>query len=391
MRSHSLRPIWVLIAGVAWFLVASRGRAAGPDDAAPAADEIRATLGERQVVLDDGQLGLRYFPDLALSVLQDKPRTRLLMVAGVSTRLLEGQDIHALTTISDALRPGPRGTFDNGYAGIGGVARDPDSGALWALYHAEDQEGMPPIPGGIPGFYASIVLATSADDGKTFVKVAPVITSALPKDPKGHHDQGCGEPSVVIDGGGRHLLAYYVEHSRTNGRGVQICLARSRLADRGRPGSWRKYHDGRFESPGLGGPDTPVVSARAQGADAIFPHVCHVAGLGRYVMVFNINAYRELGPAGTATAKPETSGIYIATSGDGILWSQPTRLLAIASVPVVDREIGCHPTLVVTRAGEQSAEGWLYYAYSARWGHEPPRTPHHLVVQPIRFSIKEEG
>jgi hypothetical protein len=182
------------------------------------------------------------------------------------------------------------------------------------------------------------------------------------------------------------LLAYYVEHSRTDGRGVQICLARSRLDDRGRPGTWRKYHEGRFESPGLGGPDTPVVSARAQGADAIFPQIGYVAGLDRYVMAYNVNAYREL----AGTSRPETSGLYFSTSGDGIHWSRPTRLLAIVSVPVVDREIGCHPTLVVTRAGEHSAEGRLYYAYSTRWGHEPPRKSHHLVMQRVQFSVRGE-
>ena len=384
MRSRPLTPIPLLIAGVAGLLVANHGRAAAADDVPPAPVEIMATLGERQVVLDDGQLGLRYFPDLAVSFLQDGPPTRLLVVAGVSTRLLEGPDLHSLRVIGDALRPGPPGSFDNGYAGIGGVVRDAESGSLWALYHAEDQEGMSPIPGGIPGFYASIGLAVSREDGKSFVKSAPVITSAKPKDPKGHPDQGCGEPSVVIDRDGQYLLAYYVEHSRSDGRGVQICLARSRLAGREQPGTWRKYHEGRFESPGLGGPDTPVVSARAQGADAIFPHVCYVAGLGRYFMVYNINAYREL----AGTAPPEKSGLYIATSADGIRWSQPTRLLAIVSVPVIDREVGFHPTLVVTRAGEDSAEGWLYYAYSARWGHEPPRKPHHLVRQPVQFSIK---
>jgi hypothetical protein len=386
MRSAPQTPRRVLIAGAAWLLLVIRGETAGPDDGAPAAVEIMTTLGERQVVLEDGQLGLRYFPDLALSFLQEGPSTRLLLVAGVSTRLLEGRDIHSLRAIGESLRPGPPGSFDNGYAGIGGAVRDPESGALWALYHAEDQEGMTPIAGGIPGFFASIGLAVSRDDGKTFVKSAPVITSAKPKDRTGRPDQGCGEPSAVIDRDGEYLLAYYVEHSRTDGRGVQICLARSRLTDRGQRGTWWKYHEGQFDSPGLEGPDTPVVSARALGADAIFPQVRYVAGLGRYVMVFNINAYRELAD----TAKPEKSGLYIATSSDGIRWSRPTRLLAIVSVPVVDREIGCHPTLVVTRARKHSVAGRLYYAYSARWGHEPPRKPHHLVLQPVQFSVRGE-
>ena len=38
----------------------------------------------------------------------------------------------------------------------------------------------------------------------------------------------------------------------------RIHLARSRLADGGRPGTWYKYYQGTFTQPGLGGLSTPI-------------------------------------------------------------------------------------------------------------------------------------
>jgi hypothetical protein len=137
----------------------------------------------------------------------------------------------------------------------------------------------------------------------------------------------------------------------------------------------------------LGGKDTPVMSEQALQADAIFPHVTFVPELDRYVMVFNVIAYREL----RQEAKPDQSGMYMACSKDGIHWSRPTQLVRIHSVPAgLGREIGWHPTLLVSSVKGGSATGWLYYSYSESWGHKAPHKPHYLVGQPITFSMVEE-
>jgi hypothetical protein len=342
--------------------------------------EITVRLSERKVLLHDGQCGLRYFPDGAMAVLAKAPGLRILLSAGVSSYLLEGASVESLTLVKQVLSPGGKGSCDNGYAGISGAYRDPKTGELFAFYHAEDQEGMGRLVNGVPGFYCSIALAVSKDDGLSFAKLGPVITSHLPKDPNGTPDQGCGEVSVLPDASAAHLYAYYTDHSRVDGRGVQICMARSPIGDGGlRPGAWTKFCEGSFSQPGLGGKDAPVVSGRDMQADAIFPHVTYCKALRKYVMVFNVNAYRELVKGRSA----EKSGIYVTFSDDGILWSKPVRLIADYSICRLDESVAWHPTLLWSEDGR--ASGWLLYSYSERWGHEPPQKAHYLVGQPITF------
>ncbi len=348
---------------------------------------ILASIGKREVLLDSGQYGLKYFPDECLAFVQTTHQIRVLMAAGNSTSLLEGRDMKSLVPLGHVLRPGKPGSFDNGYAGIGGVARDPRTGELLAFYHVEDHEDLPMIPGGIPGFYCCIALAVSKDNGASFRKMGPVITASLAKDVNGRADQGCGEMSIVTDKNHRYLYAYYSDHSRINHRGVQICMARCRVEDAGTTGRWRKYYGGGFDEPGLGGKDTPVMSAQAMRADAIFPHVTFVEKLNRYVMVFNIIAYKEV----ANPAQPEQSGMYMAYSCDAIHWSKPTQLIRIHSIPAgLGKEIGWHPTLLETSVEGSVVKGWLYYSYSESWGHKAPQKPHYLVGQPITFSIVEE-
>jgi hypothetical protein len=357
-----------------------------PMEAAPLG-RIVASLGKREVILESGRYGLKYFPDECLAFIQTMPQVRLLMAAGVSTWLLEGRDMKSLVLRGEVLKPGRPGSFDNGYAGIAGVVRDPRTGQLFAFYHAEDHEGMRPIPGGIPGFYCCVALAVSNNNGTSFRKLGPIIKGSVPKDVKGRSDQGCGDLCATADADHRYVYVYYCDHSRIENRGVQICVARCPIEEAERIDRWRKYYQGVFDRPGLGGKDTPVMSAQAMGADAIFPQVTFVPGLHRYVMVFSTIVYRELGPGMQA----RQSGIYIAYSQDGIRWSIPTHLIRIHSVPEgLGTEIGWHPALLLSAVEGGSAKGWLYYSYSESWGHKAPQKPHYLVGQPITFSIVEE-
>jgi hypothetical protein len=309
------------------------------------------------------------------------------MAAGVSTFLLEGRDMRSLVPRGPVLRPGKPGSFDNGYAGISGAAGDPATGALFGFYHAEDHEGMPPIPGGIPGFYCCIAAAVSRDGGASFEKLGPSITNSRPKDVQGRADQGCGDLCAVAAADHRDLYVYYSDHSHIDNRGVQICLARCPREELGRTDRWRKYYRGAFAEPGLGGMETPVVSAATLRGDALFPQVTFVPALRRYVMVFNVHVYREY----RQQAKPVQSGIYIACSEDGLRWSKPTQLIAIRSIAVVGREVGWHPTLLLSTIAGGFAKGWLFYAYSESWGHRAPQTPHYLAGQPIAFSLAGES
>ena len=331
----------------------------------------RVELGPPETVLADKALGLRYFPDGRLAVLSAKPDCRVILSAGVSSFLLEGPAMGRFTKAVQVLDKGQPGEFDNGYAGIN-AAVQVKTGELLAFYHAEDQEGMKTVGNGIPGFYCSVAVALSLDGGTTFAKRGRILTSQAPKDPNGPGDQGVGEPWVFAEPKGEFLYAYYTSHERVDGRGVQICMARCPTADALELGGWKKFHAGDFTESGLGGKDTPVVASGQPSADALFPHVIFVPALRQFVMTFCLNVWREGG-------KPEQSGFYVAFSADGIHWPRE-RWQQIWTVPVIaanGREVAWHPTFVLDEDG--AARGWLYYGYSASWGHDPPRQPHYLM------------
>lgn len=337
-----------------------------------------AKLGERKTLLDNGQYGLKYFPDGGITAFPGPSGYRVLLAGGISSYLLEGADMTSLRLVKQVLAPGPKGSFDNGYAGIYGAWRDPGTGEIRAIYHAEDQEEMNRLPNGVNGFYASVGLAISGDQGSTFRKAGRILTGHQPKDGGGRPDQGCGEPSLVADRGQQFLYCFYDDHSREGNRGVQIALARSPIADKGAPGTWMKYYEGGFSEPGIGGRETPVVDARPA-ADALFPNVTYSKALGKYVMVFNILYYSDLREGQAAKG-----GIFTAFSEDLIHWSSPQLLVHGLSIAQIDREVIWHPA-IVWDDGSQS-RGWLVYSYSPRWGHRELRTPHYMVGQRITFS-----
>ena len=343
---------------------------------------VTIELGSPEVVLADQALGLRYFPDGRLTVVRTQPDCRVLLAAGISSYLLEGPAMGNFTRATQVLGKGARSEFDNGYCGINAAVRA-RTGELLAFYHAEDQEDMKTVGGGIPGFYCSIGLAVSKDDGTSFEKRGPVLTGQLPKNPGGRADQGVGEVSVLAEPGGEYLYAYYTSHEPVGGRGVQICLARCPVADAQKTGAWRKYHELAFTEPGLGGKDTPVVTSGHAQADALFPHVIYLPALHQFMMTFCVNAWSE-------GAKPERSGLYTAFSADGIHWprEQMQQLWKVPVVAAIGREVAWHPTYIP--GASESSSGWLYYACSQDWGHQSPHQPHSLVRRPMAVRAKAQ-
>ncbi len=337
-----------------------------------------AQLGERRTLIANGQYGLKYFPDGGIAAFRGPSGLRVLLAGAISSYLLEGPDMTSLRLVKQVLAPGPKGSFDNGYAGIYGAWRDPQTGEIRAIYHAEDQEGMKRLENGVNGFYASVALAMSGDDGATFRKAGRIVTGHLPKNPEGRPDQGCGEPSLTAEHGNRFLYCYYTDHTREDNRPVRICLARSPISGKGAPGTWVKYFEGDFTEPGIGGRESTVMAAAPSG-DALFPNVTWSNALGKYVMVFNILYYADLREGQAAQG-----GIYAAFSADGIHWSSPQLLVPGLSIALLDKEVLWHPAIVWD--DQSQSGGWLVYSYSPRWGHGGERTPHYMVGHRIAFS-----
>ena len=343
-------------------------------------EQFPLTLGNREILLGAGQLGLNYFPDMSIPVIARGQNLRMYTAAGHRSYLLQGPDIQNLNSATLVLAEGGVGSYDNGGAWICGHHQAGNN--LYVFYHAEDQENMPPIPGGIPGFYASIAAAVSTDGGLTFTKLGRVLTSSLPKDTNGRPAQGAGECSVVAGPTGRYLYMYYTDHSNLNGRGVQIAMARADLSQ-GPPtaGSWEKYYQGSFSQPGLGGFETPIVTAPGGAGDAINPQVTYSVHLKRYVMTYGVNDWTEYYKSFAAD-----SGVYLAYSADGIHWSGHTNILPDWSIPLQSRRIATHPSIIWDTGNGALGSGWLVYGYSPSWGSGNGQTPHHMAGQRITFD-----
>ena len=341
---------------------------------------VACKLGEPEVVLTNGQYGLKYFPDEALVIVRTNPNYSVIMAAGVRSVLLEGKTMETLGMPKDVLLPGKVGEFDNGYAGIGCVWHA-SSENLLAFYHAEDHEDLPRNAAGIPGFYCRVALAVSHDDGMTFEKKGPILSGHLAKVAGGRFDQGVGEHCLLAEPAGQMLYLYYTSHEPIDGRGVQICLARCPAAEALQPGAWQKFYVGGFTEPGLGGRDTPIVTSGVKQADALCPYVVYVAAWRQFVMVFSVNVWRE-------HALPDQSGFYVGFSDDGIHWPRE-RMQQIWKIPVI-AEIGgpvaWHPALVLDTATRNGIQGWIYYGFSENWGHRPPCKGHYLVRRPITLA-----
>lgn len=323
-------------------------------------------LGDQETLLADGALDLHYMPDIGVGVIDNEPgKLRLVFAAGWDSYLVEGTDIKHLTKATRIFSPtGKPEDFDNGDAGVSQVIRA--AGRLFAVYHAEDQHGMPKMQNGDPGFYAGVGLVESEDDGQTWIRRGQIIKSSKPKEWLAYPDhsvRGAGLPGAVNDPTGRYALVYYTDMSLQENRGAQICVARADLNEGPPlPGHWKKYYQGEFGEPGIGGNETPVLSVLAMDeASAQYPHVTWSEFLKKYVMVFNVNNWKEA----QGGKPPVISGIYWATSADGIHWSEPVRLLSDYAYQMNGKSMSTEPTVIFD--DQEGRTGWLVYEHSPKW------------------------
>lgn len=330
-------------------------------------DGVEVLLGPEETLLPDGALGLHYMPDIGIGVIDNEPgKLRLVFAAGWDSYLVEGTDIKHLTKAHKILSPtGKETDFDNGDTGISQVIRAGDR--LFAIYHAEDHYGMPKNKeNSDPGFYASVGLVESEDNGQSWIRRGQIIKSGKPKEYKfypDHSTRGAGLPGAVNDSAGRYAYVYYTDMSPDDGHGVQVCMARADL-NHGPPlpGRWKKYYQGEFSEPGIDGKNTPVLSAVAiDEGQALYPHVTWSEYLKKYVMVFNVSVWKEP----QAGKPPALSGIYWATSADGIHWSEPVKLLTDYAYQVNGKSMSTEPTLIFDDV--EGRKGWLVYEHSPKW------------------------
>jgi hypothetical protein len=237
----------------------------------------------------------------------------------------------------------------------------------------------------VPGFYASVGAAVSSDDGASWTKLGPVLTSSLDKDwpssgePRSY-DQGVCGPGAVVDRNGRYLLLYYTDNSRLDGRSVQISVARADLRQGPPvPEAFKKYYWGKFSEPGLRGRESPIPARKAYQLNPVrsYGHPVWSEFLERYVMVLNVAWWDPL----LDDLSRDKSGIFVAFSEDGIYWSEPRPLVQDYCYFVNGRSFSYMGSILFDDATGKS--GWLVYGHSDAWG-DPT---HFLVGQRIAFEL----
>jgi len=347
--------------------------------------QIEITLGGHQTVIDAGVRGLNYFPDEPISIISNRP-SAYLVVSGQKTILMQGQTFETARPVRDVLVPGQAGEFDSGYAGITSIIKK--EGQMIALYHAEDHVGGQISYSTINRAYWSIGLATADIKDQGFAKQGQILTASVSKEKMKPTDDhlGLGDATIIEEASGEYYYAYFTDLTRkpTN-PAATIGMARCTVASGGARGAWKKFHNGRFEEPGLGGIESPVVRPlSAFPCDVFAPHVAYLRSAKKYVMTCNVMVYSD-----HEKQEAEHGGIYYAVSDNGIQWSEPKQLVVGHPVPYVGRVYIGHPRLLIEREDKKQAIGWLLYCYSESWGTESPNKPHYLCRRRVQIKLAE--
>jgi len=239
--------------------------------------------------------------------------------------------------------------FDENYAAPGSVVPDPTlpPGQLIMIYEAENH-----CPGGVwqVPFYATVALAQSSDNGRTWPGPVnsefggpdrhPVLKGADPEPPSeptppGPADMGDAIPSALVDRNGWNETYLYVVYTYSEGPGGhddgQIRIARAKFGDDDQDGDWwgsdgahrrltfLKWFNGAFSERGIGGLDSGVVPASPDCVGRHMPDLSYNEDLGLYLLIFICNRDPD---DGTAAWYYST-----ATSLDLQDWTEPQMIV----------------------------------------------------------------
>jgi len=238
------------------------------------------------------------FPDAAFSV-QSFNGSRLMFWSDGSTYRVEGTDFFPSNTpspLTPVLASGPKGSYDANGNWLLAAFPLPQAGLgrLVAFTHVENHGFN--CPGPYAEWNAGAVV-TSSDGGVTWAREGLAVADPQPCEPR---FGGMGYSSVISTGAS--FLAF------------GGCTGFVSSSPEGAPGSWLRYRNGSFSSPGVNGtadclPGVP--------ADACCPIVHFNSFLGEFVMIYNTWG--------------SNNTLFITTSRDGVRWGPSQVLLQAAA------------------------------------------------------------
>ena len=140
--------------------------------------------------------------------------------------------------------------FDNGGAWLMSVVRQSGNNLI-GFYHGEDHN-WPGYsnPGNIA--WKSIAYCSSANNGTNWTKGGQIITSPTAK-PAPPTWGGSGDACVVDDARNARWVCFYQENW------IYTAVSTNAIP---LPGTWKKYYNGSYSQPGLGGMQTKVPDSR---------------------------------------------------------------------------------------------------------------------------------
>jgi hypothetical protein len=181
------------------------------------------------------------------------------------------------TGVESTYAPAGSGYSQRNYCDLAGVWVDPDTGHWYGLVHNE----FTPQPFGDRLHYDGIDYAVSTDQGRTWDIKGHVLTSPYSTKrgdttafPQQTYHYGDGDPRLYVDTASGYFYVFYGSRIVEKGGGWKAFhghVARAPISQKMAPSSWRKWYDGQWSQPGVGGRESNMVPVGADSATGYTP------------------------------------------------------------------------------------------------------------------------